>query len=281
MKSLMLSLAGLLLLTTGLQAEDEKPKQKPKAKPKPRVIQLRVGPAAAGPVVRIRTGSYGGPAKLYLLRRPDVAKDLKLDADQKEEVTEAIQEITRNRRDEYQKLRTLPIKDRVKKSRELSKKFTEMGNKKAKDILNEKQITRLDQIALQMQGIRALRNPEIVKKLKITKEQTKKFQDVQSEITKQRAQLYKDLRAGKIARAKLREKTQALTKSLEKKTLDVLNKDQRAKFETMKGKTFETTRRAIGLRAAPAAAGRIRLRKINARKIKVKAKPVRPKGEEK
>lgn len=278
MRHTLLTLAGLMICAGGLSAEEKKDEQKkPKAKPKAgavrkaRAIRFQVRPG----VIRIGTRAYYGPAKLFLLRRPDVAKELKLEDDQKEELNEAIQEINKSRQAEYKKVRQLAGADRFKKMQAIAKKYNDMGNEKAKEILNEKQLVRLDQIAVQLQGLRALRNPEIVKKLKITKEQTQKFKQVQTDSLKERRQISQDFRNGNLTRAKYQEKLKAMNKTFEKNTLEVLDKDQQAAFKKMKGKEFKMNRRAFGVRAAPAI--RINGKRAKIKKIRVKGKAIRPK----
>lgn len=271
MQRALLTLAAVAICVSGLQADDKKPKQKPQ--PKPKVIKKRaraIRIAAPGVVLRRGNYVYHGPNKLYLLRRPDIGKELKLEEDQKKEATEAITEINKNRREAYKKLRGAGAKDRFKKYQELTKKFNDQSDEKAKEILKEEQYKRLNEIAVQMQGINAFRNPEILKKLKVSEDQKKEFKEAQEETRQARLKLSQDIRNGNIARAKYREESQKLQKKLEKKMVEVLNKEQQDQFAKMKGKKFEIKRPTF--RAVPGI-------RLNGAKIKIKriknAKPIK------
>lgn len=263
MQRVLLTLAAVAICVSGLQADDKKPKQKPKKKPnaiKKRARAIRIaGPG--GVAIRRVNYVYHGPNKLYVLRRPDVSKELKLDEDQKKETTEAITEFSKNRRAAYQKVRGVAAKDRFKKYQELTKKFNDQAEEKAREILKEEQYKRLSEITVQMQGINAFRNPAILKKLKVTEDQKKEFKEVQEETRQARQKLSKDIRNGNIERKKYREEAQKITKSMEKKTIEVLNKEQQDQFAKMKGKKFEIKRPTF--RAVPGV-------RINGAKIKIK-----------
>ncbi|MFQ5732775.1 MAG: hypothetical protein ACE5KM_12580 [Planctomycetaceae bacterium] len=240
------------------------PKQKVR---KPRVIRGQIQLRPGGAVAR-----FYSPNPLSLLRNPKVQEELKLDDDQKTEAAEAIKELNKSRREGFQKLRGLKGQKRLKKSRENRKKYAADSTKKAKEILEPKQYARLQEILVQIQGTRALQNPEIQKKLKVTAEQKDKFRDVQKSGVEKRSKILKDLRAngGRIDFRKYREKSQEVAKEVEKKTLEVLTKAQREQFAKMKGKKFDLGRRGR-LRALPVpGAPRIQIRRIPANKIRVR-----------
>lgn len=269
-----LSVVLLLVSAAALNAEDkEKKNTKPKQNAKPKAVQGKIRlKALQGRPVRFPIVRYYGSNKTYLLRRPDVQKEIKLDGDQKTEITEAIQELQKSRTAAYQKLRGLKGQERVKELQKIQAKFRADEDKKLKELLKPEQVKRLDEIALQLQGIRAFQNPEVQKKLKITDAQKKKFSEVQQKGIEKRRQLSQDIRNGNVQRAKAGEKYQEIQNQIEKDTKDVLTKEQKAQFDKMAGKKFEIQRpnfRAIqpGIR-------------INGKKIKIKVKgiPIRGKA---
>ena len=62
----------------------------------------------------------------------------------------------------------------MKKQQEFSKSYSAEGMKKLEAFLKPEQLKRFKQIELQAQGIAAFSDPEVVKSLKITGEQTEK-----------------------------------------------------------------------------------------------------------
>ena len=86
-----LSAVLMLVLSAGLSAEDKKEDKKPKQKQQKKVVKkkLRFQAIQGRPAILPITRAYYGPNKIYLLRRPDVQKEVKLDEDQVTEVTEA------------------------------------------------------------------------------------------------------------------------------------------------------------------------------------------------
>ena len=281
MRRVMIVAAAIVLgvALTGTSALAQKNAKNPKPNKKkvrqPRVIRggLQLVP---GRVARTRAN---GPNPLIALRNQKIQEDLKLDNDQIEEVKEAYQEVSKARRGIFQKLRGLKPEERQKKMQESMKKFNTDSAAKAKEILDDKQYARLQQIMVQMQGTRALQNPEIQKKLKVTEDQTKKIADVQKSVQEKRRKIMQDLRAngGRIDFKKFREKTQELNKQIEKNTLEVLTKEQREQFEKMKGKKIDLGR-GRGLRAVPGiGVPRIQIKRLPAGKIrKIQRKAVKP-----
>jgi len=284
-RTLQFAAIAALLVPAGLFAADkadkpesnkDKPAQKENRNGKPRVFQKRiriqVQPGQGRPVriQRVGVGWYSAPNKLYLLRRPDVQKELKLDGDQQKQVQNVLQELNKQRRDEYAKLRKAGpgnAKNRAQQYRKIREKINAEADKHVEGILERKQIKRLNQIAVQMQGLRALQNPEVAKQLKLTDKQQKKIDELQAERTKKFRQLYQELRNGKLQRNKLAEKRAEISKDIDKQIQGVLTKKQTARFKKMKGKEFQLKRPAI--RRAGPAAQRIRIN-VNGKKIKIR-----------
>jgi hypothetical protein len=239
-----------ILGTEHLKADEKKKEDAP---PKRRAIQLQIRRGAVQIAPARRRVSTAGI--LGLLQRQEVQKELKLDEDQIAKVSEAAQELNKHRRDTAAEFRGLQGEERRKKASEIREKITkktEEVNKKVRDALKPEQSQRLEQIALQVQGMRALRTKEIIKQLKITKEQQAKIDEVQSSIAGKRQKVFQDVRNGNIERTKVRDKLQELVKQTDEETLKVLTEAQRTQFDKMKGKKFELQRRPINIRAVPA-----------------------------
>lgn len=269
----LLAILGTALVGTGV--ETAQAQKKFQIQPRAVIQRLQILPGGAG--------RYGQPA-MFLLRNPKVQEELKLDGDQKTEIKEAFDGYYKSQRDEYAKLRGLQLAERRKKNKELQKNLQAKRkelDKSLRGLLKKEQRTRLDQIVLQRYGLNGLSRPEVAKKLKISSEQQNKIKDVQKSATEKQRKLRTAIRNGTLDRTKYREKLQEIQKEREKKTLEVLTKEQRAEFEKMKGKRFDFGRRfgRPGLRAVPLPAGKIRIKRIRVRGKVRPQKPAKPKVE--
>ncbi len=138
-------------------------------------------------------------------------------------------EFTNKEHEEYGKALKMAAKERDAKFDELeatNKKFLE-------ETLSAEQRKRLEQITLQVTGLRQLTRPEVVKALKLTDEQVAKFKDLQEEARKALEEIINATeRAGKSEKlAKHREETH-------KKILEILTDEQKTKAKEMVGERF-------------------------------------------
>jgi hypothetical protein len=116
------------------------------------------------------------------------------------------------------------------------------------ELLTKPQSKRLDEIALQLMGVRALSDAEVVKKLKLTSDQKKGVEDAFKAADDDRRKMFEEMRAGGGGRDGLeamREKFDEARKKGDAKVLAVLTADQKKQFDEMKGKPFEVDRRAL------------------------------------
>ena len=114
------------------------------------------------------------------------------------------------------------------------------------EILLPEQLDRLDQIALQAQGIRALQTEKVATELKITAAQKAKFDQVREEIGEKMRSAFQ---GGN--RENMRAVMEEMQTESEKQMLAVLTTEQKSKFEEMKGEPFampERDRGAFGQR---------------------------------
>jgi hypothetical protein len=146
-----------------------------------------------------------GDAGLDLLRSEDVRNDL--------QITE----------DEEQKLVTLGDEEGLKPAE---------ARKKALAILAPAQRERLKQIRLQVLGVDALTEPEVVQALGCTQEQRKMLKTLPAQVR----QATREAIGGQDLTAEQRsEKTAEARGKVLKKALDALTPQQREKFEKLKG----------------------------------------------
>ena len=255
----LLLLCGAIAFPALAEDEDEKPD------PKPNQPRVRVVPFNAATFAASRN-------PVYVLRVPKVAEELKLTDEQKESVDKSFRELIDRQQELRAALRGLQANERQKKIEEYRKKTVELTAKTSKAVrklLDKDQNARLSQIELQMRGIRALMDPKVVKKLEITKEQTQAMTKLQEDMTKKRQDLFQDIRNGNVQRNQYRAKLDEITKEHESATIEVLNKEQQAAFEKMKGEKFELPARGV-IRAVPLRAAPVQPRNIQRRVVPVK-----------
>ena len=168
----------------------------------------------------------GTTVKLLLLRQKSVQKELELTPDTIKKIldfTEAQSEAAH---------KTADLGEAARK--EAFEKLLKQNDKFLTDNLNAKQSKRLDQITMQFTALTQLTKPEMVKELKLSDEQVKKFKDMQTEARKALADLIDAKeRKGKSEKfAKVRAETRT-------KILAVLTDEQKAKVGEIAGKPFE------------------------------------------
>src|SRR5262249_22614013 len=168
----------------------------------------------------------GTTVKLLLLRQKSVQKELDLGDD----VIQKIMAFTTAQSEAAGKAIKLGEAER----KEAFVKLLKENDKFLADTLSEKQSKRLHQITMQFAALTYLTKPEMVKHLKLSDEQVKKVNDLQSESRKALVDLIQAQdRTGKSEKlAKLREETRT-------KILGVLTDEQKAKVREIAGPPFE------------------------------------------
>ncbi|MEI8380132.1 MAG: Spy/CpxP family protein refolding chaperone [Planctomycetota bacterium] len=207
-------------------------------------------------------GGFGGPQSgLMLAGNPAVQKELGVTEDQiaklKKLGDEAREEMQAGGGGgDFAALRDLPEEERrakmtemMNKRMEATRKVTEKFKPKLAEVLDAKQVERLNQIALQAAGPGAYSDPDVAKALKLSKEQQDKLATITKEFgEKQRASFTGGGGGGgEDARAKMRELSAARDKDL----AAVLTADQKTQLDKMKGKEFDVA----ALRGGPGGPG--------------------------
>lgn len=210
-------------------------------------------PGGAGGRGRGGFGGFGGPQSVVTLaQNAAVQKELAVTEDQIAKLKTLGEEARAEMAPagggtDFAALRDLPEEERRAKLAELGAKRAEAARKvvekfkpKLAEVLDAKQVERLNQIALQAQGTGAYSDPEVVAGLKISKEQQEKFAAVLKEYGEKQREMFTRGGGGAAAggedpRAKFRE----LTAARDKELAAVLTADQTTKFEKMKGKEFD------------------------------------------
>jgi hypothetical protein len=282
MTRLFQALTAVLLLTLsvqpGLAAEDGKSDvpspdaKKPVPAKQPGRILVRPQALVAVPNMRVTR------EPTTLLRNSQVQEDLKLDVAQQDKIRDIYQQQNAKRTEQFQAIRGLQGEERKKKIAERRKQMETAAKEtrqKLRQLLKPEQQTRLDQIALQMQGQRVWQDQAIIKKLKISDQQQQQFKGIEQSALDKRKQLFQDLRAGNLDRTKYSEKLKEISKGQEAKSENVLSKEQREHFQKLKGEKFEMRAQVIrrGPVALPAANGQPRKIQLQPRKIQLQPLP--------
>ena len=164
--------------------------------------------------------------RLLLLRQKSVQEELKLS----EELCKKIVEFTNKEHEEFQKALKSNGEEREKKLDGLEKEH----DKFIADNLSEAQRKRLDQITMQVLGLRFLTRPKVVEALKLSEEQVEKFKKLREEARKDLAAVV-DAKDG----GDKNEKLANLRADIDKKIEAILTDEQKEKARAYVGEPFK------------------------------------------
>ena len=132
----------------------------------------------------------------------------------------------------------------MEERRKQAEERTKIEKEKLNEILLPHQMKRLDEIYVQVLGVRALQDPEVSKKLGITTRQKEQIEKVQNESRESiRSQMESLFQSGD--REQIREKMTKFRKEADGKVLAVLTAGQKKTFEQMKGEPLELPEDAL------------------------------------
>jgi hypothetical protein len=195
------------------------------------------------PLIWNRTILFYSINRFKLLDRPAIRKELKIDKDQQHELTKARKEIDKRRRDFMNQTGRRFARRRAgwfKKLGEFTRKIDADSEKQISAILVKEQLERLGQMKIQLMGLWALQDPDVAAKLKITDAQKKQFPKIQAATAEKRRKLLDGIRGDKVERDEYERKIGKLERENERQTLAVLTREQKAQFDKLRGKPFDT-----------------------------------------
>ena len=149
----------------------------------------------------------------------------------------------------FGELQGLSEDERQKKLAEIRAKFSEIGKKltdkfqpKLAEVLDAPQRERLNQLRLQASGSHSLKDADVVKVLELSKEQQEKIDMIAKDAMKKASDLFgqggdREERANKL---------KDLGTDWDAKSVELLTKEQKEKFDHLKGKTFDFSELRIG-----------------------------------
>jgi hypothetical protein len=164
--------------------------------------------------------------KLLLLRQKSVQEELKLTP----ELCKKVADFTEKEHEEYLKSLKLNAAEREKKHNDLEKDH----EKFIADNLSEAQRKRLDQITMQVIGVRFLTRPKATEVLKLTAEQQEKLKKLREEARKDLAAVFDAKDGGDKS-----EKLAKLRADIDKKIEAILTEEQKGKARFYIGEPFK------------------------------------------
>lgn len=205
----------------------------------------------------------GGPPKIDLWRMlefPSVRKELELTDAQLADIGRFRTEMRKPKPDQktraewkknaWEKLTEAERKEKFEKLRIESQKKREQYEAKLKEILDEKQFARMQQIQLQIRGLGALFDKEISDKIGLSPSQKDRIHEsVRSSMREAMHDYFKTERAER--KMSMRDKMHEIRPAVEAEALKVLTKTQAAKFVEMKGNAFKIPDEEIRRRGRP------------------------------
>jgi len=202
-----------------------------------------------------RGGMVMGQMDLFrLIGIEQVQKEIGLTDEQKAELDKLREEMRRDRgaREGMEGLRDLSPEERRERMEEMRKKFQEEAAKRAKEteaklaeLLKPEQLLRLKQIQLQLGGVYVLQRPEVAEHLGLSEDQKTQLKTISDESAEEMRKLFGSARGQDVDREKIREQMQQLNADVQKKSMAVLNDEQKQKFAEMMGEPFELDRSAM------------------------------------
>ncbi len=207
-------------------------------------LALTVAGAVVGGALAQRQpgGGRGGFGMGAMFKNEALQKELKLEKDQVEKITEALTKVQEELKDER------PQQGASQEERQaFQKKSTEASQKALAKVLNADQAKRLKEIQFQQRlnspfggGPAVFADAEIQTALKLTDDQKEKIKDIVSDYTKERQEMFQGLKPGGGGDfQEAQKKMQGLTKEAMANVNKLLKDDQKKMIEEMKGKEFD------------------------------------------
>ncbi len=183
-------------------------------------------------------GGRGGAADLATLaQNKSVQAELKIDADTATKVADAVKKVNDDLKDDVAKSRDQNASQEERAA--ARKTIGEAREKALKGVLNDKQMTRLEQIRHQRQGVALFADPEAQKALKLTDDQKTKIKEINDGLRKEITDLA-PAGGGRGARnPETQQKIQTLTKDAMSNAVKTLDDSQKKTLKTMTGEPFD------------------------------------------
>lgn len=188
-------------------------------------IAVAVASWAVAPAFGQQRGGFT-TSPLSLLGQKSVQDELKMTEDQVKKATELAEKMRGNRQD-FQNLSREEIQKKLAERAEASEKAMA-------EFLKPEQLTRVNQIALQQQGARALASEKVADGVKLSAEQKEKVKGIMEEYN---TALRAAFQGG--FNDETRKKMEELRKSTDEKLTGLLSAEQKATWTKLQGEPFK------------------------------------------
>lgn len=174
------------------------------------------------------------PPSVY--RMNGVGKALDLTPDQFNRLDKMTTDSQARFAQEFQKLGTLPINERLQATRALQQRYQADWNKAARDVFNENQFNRYQQLRYQQGGFETLNDPEVQKRLNLSNQQMRDLIDATAWARMQQAEL---LRLNPTERDRVNRAYTDYQRELQTRFQRFLTPEQMRTWREMTGEPFQ------------------------------------------
>ena len=217
------------------------------------------------------------PTTTQLLARDQVQSELKLNAEQKNQIQEITNQLNSNVRARSRAARERGLSREERRTKQAKVAEETAGLRAAAQaqidaLLDDAQRTRLGQVTLWVRGVSALADDDLARQLELTEAQRTQITETGGIRRRGLASAFRELRDGTLRASDLRERMSQLSREADKQRLAVLSKDQQAAYAALKGTEFKLTATASTRRrtARPRAARTATQRRIQKRSYEFK-----------
>jgi hypothetical protein len=192
---------------------------------------------------RGQQGIMRGPSRsmAMLLRNEAVREDVGITREQMAQISELGQTLRGAgglTREDFQNLSQEERREKMREWMAQREKVEAELMKKVKEILDDKQMTRLEQIQLQASGIAMFRDPKVSEALKLTEDQRATMQESMRAMRQEVQDAFGSRDPEKVAQ---------LRKKMMDKAMEVLTDDQKAALKKLTGKPFDVSKIQSGV----------------------------------
>jgi Spy/CpxP family protein refolding chaperone len=221
-------------------------------------VALLVGIVAVSAVAQPPRGGMGimggGGGPIGLLNSKTVKEEIKLTEEQETKFKAWAKEYAVKMMEEgksrFESLKDTPKEEWGKKMGEMMAEATKKQYTEIATILKEEQVKRLKQIDVQVMGLRAFGNPEVVAALKITDEQKDKLKDATENMMKESRELRDEYGIKGFAQRPMDEskakefdkKMSGITKETMEKIMGMMTDAQKTSWKEMTGATVDVAK---------------------------------------
>jgi len=183
----------------------------------------------------------GGGGITQVIGNPAVHEELQLNTEQSEKLQALSQEIRQSMFQNFQELQELEPQERAERFQEIQEANETRVREELQSILDEEQIARVHQIALQISGVQAFASPEVQEKLGLSEDKK-----LHTELTQQTRELMANVRGNPGAGREAFQQARELQETAMNKALGALTEEQRSTWSAMIGEPFEMPARGPG-----------------------------------